>query len=185
MSEKIKIDLLFQIGICVSDLEAVMKNWKDLVDFDHASIITRNTKDLYDTGKLEGADMYNGKKGEPWFLKLYRFDLGNLDIEIIEPLDKRPGNPYSDFLLKHGNGVHHIACKVQNRPVLIKKMEEMGIPKMIETSMGEVLANGEKKGNVFYDLNDVLGLIIEAGNVVVGPMANDPRAGNPIDYVDR
>ncbi len=185
MSEKIKFDLIFQIGICVNDLEAVLQNWKDLVDFDQSSIIVRSTKDLYDTGKFEGADMYNGKKVKPWFIKYYRFDLANLDIEIIEPMDKSPGNPYSDFLIQHGNGVHHIACKVHDRPAFIKKMEEMGIAPMLGTSMGEVLANGEKKNCFFYDLRDLLGMVIESGSIVVGPMASDPLAGNPADYIDR
>jgi hypothetical protein len=185
MSEKFKFDLVFQIGLCVNDLDAVLQNWKDLVDFDHSSIIVRNTKDLYDTGDFEGAEMYNGKEVKPWFIKYYRFDFANLDIEIIEPLDKSPGNPYSDFLIRHGNGIHHLGCKIHDRPALIKKMEEMGIPPMLSSSMGEVLANGEKKGCIFYDLRDLLGIVVEAGNVVVGPMKSDPLAGNPSDYVDK
>ncbi len=185
MSDKFKFDLVFQIGLCVNDLEAVMQNWKDLVDFDHSKIIYRNTKDLWEAGQFEGADMYNGKKVKPWFIKYYRFDFANLDIEIIEPLDKSPGNPYSDFLIKHGNGVHHLGCKINNRPAFMKKMEELGIPPMLKTEMGEVLASGEKKGCVFYDLRDLLGIVVEAGNVVVGPLASHPLAGNPSDYVDR
>ena len=62
MSDKFKFDLVFQIGLCVNDLEAVMQNWKDLVDFDHSKIIYRNTKDLWEAGQFEGADMYNGKR---------------------------------------------------------------------------------------------------------------------------
>lgn len=185
MSDKIKMELVFQIGLCVDDLEAVMQNWKDLVDFDHNSILFRSTKELYEAGGFDGADMYNGKKVEPWFIKYYRFDLGNLDIEIIEPLDKKPGSPYSDFLIEHGNGVHHIAIKVQDRAVFHKRMQELGRVPYLKTEMGEVLADGERKNCFFYDLRDLLGMMIESGSLVVGPMASHPLANNPQDYIDR
>ena len=49
--------------------------------------------------------------------------------------------------------------------------------------MGPVLADGTRKGCTFYDLRELLGVIMECGSVVVGPLANDPRAGNPADFV--
>jgi len=182
MGEKFRIDLVFQVSICVNDMEAVMQNWKDLVDFDHATIIQRCTKDFYDRGEFDGA-RYLGKECE-FYIKYYRFDLGGLDFEIIEPLSKEAGNPYSDFLIQNGgkNGVHHIACKINDRPAFIAKMEDMGIPPLTCGTMGPPMPNGGRKDFYFYDLRDLLGVVIEAGNVVVGPLAKDPRAGNPEGY---
>ncbi len=182
MSEKFKIDLVFQVSICVNDMEAVMKNWKELVDFDHASIVQRCTKDFYDRGEFDGAN-YLGKPCE-FYIKYYRFDLGGIDFEIIEPLSKEPGNPYSDFLIRNGgqNGVHHIACKMNDRAVFLKKMEELNIPPLQCGTMGPPMPNGKKKDFYFFDLRELLGIVVEAGNVVVGPLSKDPRAGNPEGY---
>lgn len=62
-------------------------------------------------------------------------------------------------------------------------MREMGIPRYNYAEMGPVLADGTRKGCTFYDLRELLGVIMECGSVVVGPLANDPRAGNPADFV--
>lgn len=184
MSDKFKVDFVFQIGICVSNLEETLENWKKYVDIDTSTIALRSTKTEYEAGNIKGLDMYNGKKCDPWFIKYYRFDLGNMDIELIEPLSKEPGTPYSDWLIKHGNGIHHIACKIHDRPAFLKMMEDEGITPMLGTSVGKVLANGETKNCFFFDLREQLGVIIESGSIVVGPMSKDPRAGNPTDYVD-
>ena len=34
MSDKIKIDLIFQVSICVNYMEALMKNFRELFDID-------------------------------------------------------------------------------------------------------------------------------------------------------
>lgn len=184
MSDKVKVEFVFQIGLCVSDLEATLENWKEFFDIDTSSIVLRSTKAEYEAGNIKGLDMYKGEKCEPWFIKYYRLDLGNMDIEIIEPLDKKPGSPYSDWLIEHGNGIHHVAMKFADRPAFLKKMEDMGITPYLGTSVGKTLANGETKNCFFFDMRDQLGLMIESGSIVVGPMAKDPRAGNPADYVD-
>ena len=74
-----------------------------------------------------------------------------IDFEIIEPLDKNSGNPYSDFLIQNGgkNGIHHIACKIHDRTVFIQKMEQMGIPPLTCGTMGAPMPNGEKKDFIF------------------------------------
>ena len=53
MSDKIKIDLIFQVSICVNDMEAVMKNFRELFDIDESTLIKRCTKDFYDRGEFE------------------------------------------------------------------------------------------------------------------------------------
>ena len=47
------------------------------------------------------------------------------------------------------------------------------------------MANGKLKDCYFYDLRKMLGVTFECGDIVVGPLANDPRANNPSDYDDR
>ena len=70
MSDKIKIDLIFQVSICVNDMEAVMKNFRELFDIDESTLIKRCTKDFYDRGEFDGA-RYLGKHCE-FYIKYYR-----------------------------------------------------------------------------------------------------------------
>ena len=182
MSEKIKIDLVFQVCVCVNDMEATLNAWKKLVDIDDSKLKFKSTKEMFDRGFWEGHN-YMGEKCV-FFHKYCRFDLGGIDMEIIEPLDKTPGNPYSDFLVQTGGkgGIHHIGVKVHDRTVLTKRMDELGIPPYNDCVLGDPLPDGTRdKWCVFYDLRELLGVIIEAGSVVVGPLADDPRAGNPPD----
>ena len=180
---KFKVDLVFQVALCVNNLDEVIENWKKLVDFDESTMIFRSTKDAFERGDWEGHN-YNGKPCK-FFHKYCRFTLGNIDFEIIEPLNKEPGNPYSDWLIQNGkkNGIHHIGIKVSDREALVDNMNELGIPIMNACAMGPLLSNGTRKSCCFYDLRDFLGVIIEAGSLVVGPMADDPRAGNPKNYI--
>ena len=98
--KKADVHFVFQIAIATSDMEGLLNNWKNLFNIDDSAVIKRCTKDLFDKGEFDGGNYY----GSPcqFFIKYCRFDLGNMDIEIIEPLDKNPGNPYSDFLIRNG-----------------------------------------------------------------------------------
>lgn len=184
VKDKFDINFVFQIAIATADMEGLLANWKKLFHIDEARIIRRSTKELYDRGEFDGANYY----GEPceFFIKFCRFDIGNLDLEIIEPLDKEPGNPYSDFLIRNGgkSGIQHIAIKVDDRERFKETMKDLDIVPMQAATMGKPDADGFIKDCYFYDLLDYLGVILEIGSVVVGPMAGDPRAGNPASYVE-
>ena len=117
--EKPTIDLIFQVALCVDDLESVVEQWKELFDLDTATIVRKCTKDAYESDGWDGLN-YNEAPCQ-FFHKYCRFSLGGLDIEIIEPLDKAPGNPYSDFLIQHGNGIHHIGVKVGGQKFLMRR----------------------------------------------------------------
>ncbi len=175
------IDLIFQICVCVENLHETMANWKEIFDFDEGTIVLKSTKKAFEEDDWNGLN-YNEKKCG-FFHQYYRFSIGNLDLEIIEPFDKNPGNPYSDFLIEHGRGLHHLGVKIGNLKQLMDDMKRQGIPRFNYAEMGPVLADGSRKACVFYDLRPQLGCIFECGSVVVGPLATDPRAGNPSDFV--
>ena len=179
--KKPTVDLIFQIGLCVEDMEATLENWKKYFDIDESTIVKKNTKYAFEHDGWNGHN-YNEEYCK-FFHKFCRFSLGGLDFEIIEPYDKTPGNPYSDFLVSNGgNGVHHLGVKIGNLPALNMEMKEIGKPRYNYAEMGPVLSDGTRKGNVFYDLRDALGVILECCSIVVGPLADDPRAGNPSDF---
>lgn len=185
IKNKADVHFVFQIAIATSDMDGLLENWKKLFNIDEANIIKRCTKDLFDIGEFDGANYY----GKPcqFFIKYCRFDLGNMDIEIIEPLDKNPGNPYSDFLIRNGgkSGIQHIAVRVDDRDGFKKTMDELDIIPLQKAILGKPDENGFVKDCYFYDLLEYLGVILEIGSVVVGPMAKDPKAGNPATYKDR
>ncbi len=175
---------VFQIAIATPDMEGLLENWKKLFNIDENRILKKSTKDLFDRGEFDGANYY-GRPCE-FFIKYCRFDLGNMDIEIIEPLDKNPGNPYSDFLIRNGgkSGIQHIALRVADREEFRQTMDDLNIVPMQKAILGKPDKNGFVKDCYFYDLLDYLGVILEIGSVVIGPMAVDPRAGNPENYID-
>ncbi len=175
------IDMIFQVSVCVRDSLKTLEMWKEIFDFDESSIVVKSTKKAFEFDDWDGLN-YNEKKCG-FFHQYIRFNIGNFDMEIIEPFDKNPGNPYSDFLLKHGNGLNHLGVKIGNLPALMQEMKEMGKPRLNYAEMGPVLADGTRKSCVFYDLNEELGATLECGSVVVGPLADDPRAGNPEDFI--
>lgn len=185
VKNKADVHFVFQIAIATSDMESLLENWKKLFNIEEANVIKRCTKDLFDIGEFDGANYY----GKPcqFFIKYCRFDLGNMDIEIIEPIDKNPGNPYSDFLIRNGgkSGIQHIAVRVDDRDGFKKTMDELDIVPLQKAILGKPDENGFVKDCYFYDLLDYLGVILEIGSVVVGPMAKDPKAGNPVTYKDR
>lgn len=179
--EKPAIDLLFQVCVCVSNLDKTLAYWKEIFDFDESTIVMKSTKKAFEEDDWDGLN-YNEKRCG-FFHRYARFAIGGLDLEIIEPMDKAAGNPYSDFLLEHGNGIHHFGVKVGNMEALNQKMRDMGIPRFNYAQMGPMLADGTRKACTFYDLRKQLGVILECGSVVVGPLASDARAGNPSDFV--
>ena len=122
--EKIKPELVFQVGCIVEDVEKTVENLKHYFALDEASIIFKNTKQR----AQEGTEIQNFYNGEPreFYIKTARLDFGGIDLEYIEPLNKDGGDPYSDWLKKHGPGLHHINLKVDDRPALDEEMKKAG-----------------------------------------------------------
>ena len=92
----------------------------------------------------------------------------------MEPLNQNGGDPFSDWLLEHGQGIHHINVKMKDRSLLDRNMKELGVP---------VLTGGKMRGKEFefYDWRDSFGFIAEIGDMVVGPMAQQYYAENDKD----
>ncbi len=87
--------------------------------------------------------------------KLIFFDMGQVSIEIIEPM----GSPstWSEFLEKHGDGVHHIAFTVKSAKDSADGLAEHGIPP-VQSGVFEggsyIYSDGEKELGVILELLD-------------------------------
>lgn len=175
--EKMDLDLVFQVSVCVDDMDSELDCWRKYFKLNEDSIIRKSTQEIYERGEYHCGN-YMGRPCE-YFHKYYRFDLGGLDFEMIEPITRTPGNPYSDFLAKGGNGIHHLGVKLRDRHRLVKNMEELGIPVMTYAYQGPRTNDVQARSDCyFYDLRQMLGVVIEAGGAVVGPLAGDARAGD-------
>lgn len=85
--------------------------------------------------------------------KLIFFDMGQVSIEIIEPI----GGPstWREFLDRHGDGVHHIAFTVNNTDPSAAGLAAEGIP-VVQSGVFEggkyVYLEGERELGVILEL---------------------------------
>lgn len=158
---KTKVECIFQVGMVVWNIDEKIRNWKEIFDIDESTITYKNTKDLSGSGLF--TNHYMGKPAEFW-IRIAKFNLCDLEFELIEPENKTGGDPFSDFLINSGEGIHHINVKLEDREGFIRTMEEKGITPM---------THGEIQGKLYamYNLNKMLGIMLECGSVVGGPKA--------------
>lgn len=115
---------IFQVVCVVRNVEETMENWKRMVQFDVSSIETGESDDY-------ARCIYRGRRIEcP--VKWACFDLGGVQIKLVEPLNKGGGDPYSDKLKKSGQGFHHIGFYAEDYPALIAMYEAKGISPLYE-----------------------------------------------------
>ncbi|MBI5668616.1 MAG: VOC family protein [Chloroflexi bacterium] len=105
MSEQgIGSSVVSQVGIVVRDIEAAIDRYCAILGMERPEIIITDEPDKART-------TYNGQPTQAR-AKLAFFHLGQVDIELIEPI----GGPstWQAFLDEKGEGVHHIAFWVKD-----------------------------------------------------------------------
>jgi methylmalonyl-CoA/ethylmalonyl-CoA epimerase len=107
-----------QIGLVVSNIEETVRAWSALLGVTPPEIVLTDTVDIAHTEYRQQAT--------PARAKLAFFHLGQVDLELIEPI----GEPstWRDQLEAHGSSLHHIAFHVQGMPERIKALAEYGLP---------------------------------------------------------
>lgn len=106
-----------QIGLVVHDIEAVSAAYAGFFGVEKPAWFWTDTADKART-------QYLGEPSEAR-AKLAFFDMGSLQLELIEP-DERPST-WRDHLNKHGEGVHHIALVIEGMADKIMLMEQDGM----------------------------------------------------------
>jgi len=166
--KKAKAEVVFQVGMVVRDAEAKVAALVRCFDIDESTIVRKNTKDMAEAGSFSDC-RYLGRPAE-FYIKTIRLSFGGIDFEYVEPLNKDGGDPFSNWLLEHGEGIHHINVKFADNGVLRENLTELGIPELHSAKMRD-------KGYAFYDLRETFGFLAEVGEMVVGPMAEAYYAG--------
>jgi len=107
-----------QIGFVVEDVERSAARWADVLGIDvpgwRLTAPAEETHSLYRGAPTEGR------------AKLAFIQMENISIELIEPV----GGPstWQEFLDAKGEGVHHIAFRVEGTDAVVEMLEGKGLP---------------------------------------------------------
>jgi len=137
-------NIVTQVGIIVRDIETKARAWSEILGLPMPDIIITDTVDKAQTE-------YNGK---PTIAraKLAFFHMGQLDVELIEPIDGP--STWKDQLDGHGDSLHHIAFVIEGMQEKVAYLDSKGIP---------LLQRGEYTGGRYAYLDGVaqLGTVLE------------------------
>ena len=110
--------LITQIGILVHDIEKTSRAYADFFGVEKPPWSITDSVDNAQT-------QYRGKRSEAR-AKLAFFDLGSLQLELIEP-DHNPST-WRESLDKNGEGPHHIAFEIEGMKDKIAVLERNQMP---------------------------------------------------------
>jgi len=108
---------LVQVAIVVNDIEAASKRWGELLGMEVPEI--RTTRPGSEVNVIYRGNPSDGQ------IKLTFFVLGQVVIELMEPVGE--GTAWKEFLDKNGEGVQHIAFRVENIEKALEKLKANGI----------------------------------------------------------
>jgi catechol 2,3-dioxygenase-like lactoylglutathione lyase family enzyme len=137
-------DIVTQVAIVTSDIEAKARAWAELLGVPAPEI--RETASAAET-----QIRYRGQP-TPARAKLAFFRLGQVSLELIEPID-RPST-WGDQLDQHGDSLHHIAFRIEGMAEKLALLDDLGIP---------LVQKGEYKGGryAYVDGIEKLGATLE------------------------
>ena len=121
------------IGIAVNDLKGAMSIYKDILSL-----------------KFKGTEEIEEQK-----TIIATFLVGRIKIELIQPT--HPDSPIRKFLEKRGEGMHHIAYRVENIDESLKELSAKGVNLIDEKA--RIGADGAKIA--FIHPKDMKGVLIE------------------------
>lgn len=153
MQERIK--QIFQVVLLVNNLEETLGNWKRMVEFDEQSIKTgvsgKNSKGIYKGREVACS------------VKYAEFDLGGVDMVLVEPLHKEGGDPYSDCLKAKGQGFHHLGVFAEDYDDLLGHFEAKGFAPIYEERLDD--------GRCFrlFDFTEETGMTVAPWTHMCGP----------------
>ncbi len=127
------IEGIDHIGIAVKDLEEAMSIYRDIFGLE-----------------FKGTETIEEQK-----INLASFIIGGVKIELIKPT--HPDEPIGKFIEKRGEGIHHIAFRVENINGILKELSAKGLTLIDEKA--RTGANGTQIA--FIHPKDMKGVLIE------------------------
>lgn len=142
--EKLDNPAVLQIGIIVRDVARAARHYAEVFGIPLPEVIEI-------AGDSFAHTIYRGQPSEAKGKAAF-FDLGALQMELIEPV----GGPstWEEFLRTKGEGIHHIAFKVNEMPAAVEFLKGKGM---------EVIQSGGWDGGqyAYLDASAQLGVILE------------------------
>ena len=140
-----------QIGIMCEDIYKTMNALIDVFGLGPWDFYTHSNETLQDPIITEGLCEPRFK----FYCAVANFE--NIQIELIQPLYGIPF--YSDFLSRHGTGLHHFKEKVppEQFDAVVKKYSDMGMTPLFGARLFE-------SRFTFVDTLDKFGFYLEIGN---------------------
>ena len=137
-------NLVCQIGLVVRNIEKSVAAYCDVLGLPKPDIITT-------AGRDEAQTVYRGQPTDAR-AKLAFFDMGQVQIELIEP-DGQPST-WQEVLDEKGEGVHHIAFHIKGTDNVVAYLEGKG---------AELVQQGKYTGGMYsyVDTTPQLGVILE------------------------
>lgn len=135
---------LAQVAIVVKDMDVAVARWAQVLGVEPPKVVTT----------APGGDVRATYRGESTDdrAKLAFFDLGGVQLELIEPIGQN--SAWYEGLAARGEGVHHLAFWTENAAENAKSLAESGIPVVHRGDMGD----GQY---VYFDAQEHLGTMIE------------------------
>lgn len=147
-AEKEKDFKLDQVGYMVSDIRTTARQLEDLLGIGPFEIFE---------WPQPGEDPESFMNGKPasWRMDIAFADLGNISIELIQPIE---GNEMlEEFITQKGSGLHHLRFIVRDFDRAVKEFEQKGYKLL---SKGKGVHQGSRWA--YFDTREILnGLIIE------------------------
>jgi methylmalonyl-CoA/ethylmalonyl-CoA epimerase len=142
---------LCQVGVVVYDLDKAIENYRKILGMEPTRIIDRSPT-------APGKKYYKNRESD-FFQRAALYDMGNgIEFELLQPFGD--ASALSDFLDKHGEGIHHVAFDTEDFNSTEAHFNSCGVNKIQTgpTSRHPALQWG------FFDSNDKLGTMIELVN---------------------
>jgi methylmalonyl-CoA epimerase len=137
-------NVLCQVGVVVRDIERAIDAYSHVFGMPRPAIVVSAGPDVAHT-------RYRGEPTDAQ-AKLAFFDLGQVTLELIEPL----GGPstWQDHLDTKGEGIHHIAFRIDNTDQVVASLRSEGV---------DVIQQGAYEGGMYtyLDAESTLGVILE------------------------
>ncbi|RLG78166.1 MAG: methylmalonyl-CoA epimerase [Thermoprotei archaeon] len=128
-----------------------------MLGLDHIAIAVKNLDEAIDTfKKLLGVDPEKVEEVTEEKVRIAVFDLGNVTVELLQGIS--PDSAVTRFVEKRGEGLHHIAIRVEGINEACKELDSKGF-KLVYPEP-RVVANGERKIE-FIHPKSVHGVLVE------------------------
>jgi len=141
-------NVITQVALVVKDIEKTKKKWAEFFGVPVPPTVEAGSYEVTQT-------KYKGKAAPKAKCLMAFFDAGpNMQLELIQPNGQK--STWQDFLDKKGEGIHHIAFKVNGTKKIIETCEKKGLKCIQQGKYGD--ASGEY---AYFDTEKDLKCIIE------------------------